>query len=94
MLLPRQLKQLLRKLNSKNYALEHKIAQLDDMRRSVEAKGNLLYLGFVISSLVIGGSLSLHLKNSATIYDQPVAAVVMFALAAVTSLFAFYNYLR
>jgi ubiquinone biosynthesis protein len=92
--LPREIKQLLRKLNSSDRAWKIQIEHFEDFKRSFESSANLLFLGMIIGSLVIGASLTVHLPDAATFLGVPVLTSVFLGLAVVTGVIAFINYIR
>ena len=79
--LPRQLKQFLRKLNSQDFAVDIKISELEDLRRSIETSGNLNYLGLVIGSLVLAGTMALNTNRGPEVYGLPVLSLVGYGFA-------------
>jgi ubiquinone biosynthesis protein len=92
--LPRQLKQLMRKLNSRDFAVDLNVQQLDELRDAVQSSGNLIYLGLVVGSLILAGTGGLLLERGPQFYGIPFITIVAYGLAAFTGLIAFYNYLR
>jgi len=55
--LPRQIKQFVRRLNSPDFAIKMQVDQLKELRRAMESSANLLFLGLVIGSLLLSASL-------------------------------------
>ena len=92
--LPRQLKQIMRRLNSKDFTLDLNIQQMEDIRRTLETNGNLTYLGLVVGSLIIASTVSLSFNRGPLLFDLPVISLIGFGFAFFLSLLAFYNYIR
>jgi len=92
--LPRQLKQLLRKVNSRDFAVDLSLREMDSLKRALEVNGNLTYLGTVVGSLVIAGALMINIQKGPMLGDFPVVSLTAFGLAFFLSLLAFYNYIR
>jgi ubiquinone biosynthesis protein len=92
--LPRQLKQLMRKLNSNDFAIDINISQVEDLRRSIETSGTLTYLGLVIGSLVIASTMALSINKGPLFYDIPVLSMLGYFSAFFLSVIAFYNHIK
>ncbi len=54
---PRQLKQLLRRLNSPNFSVNFASSDLRDLNRTLERGSNLLFWGLIAAGLIIGASI-------------------------------------
>lgn len=91
---PRQIHFMLRKLNSPGYVFRARIDHIDDLRRSVEISFNLLFLGILIASLLISGSMLYPIKEQYVIAGIPALSFTCFLLAILLSLVAFINYIR
>ncbi len=91
---PRQIHFMLRKLNSPGYVFRARIEHVDELRRSVETSFNLLFLGILISSLVISGSMLYSHPDQYTILSIPAMSSICYILAILLSLVAFINYIR
>lgn len=89
--LPRQIHFYLRKANSPQYAFRIKLAEMDELRKSIELSFNLLFLGIVIGALLL--SSSILATRSVDAAFSP-ASTVGFALASILSIFAFFNYIK
>jgi ubiquinone biosynthesis protein len=92
--LPRQIKQLTRKLNSPNHRWKMEIDELQDVRHSIERTGNLLYLGIVIGALIMSSSVALHYDSLGYILNVPVISAIGYIMAAILGVLAFYNYFK
>jgi ubiquinone biosynthesis protein len=92
--LPRQIKQLIRKVNSSDFAIDMNIAQIEELKRSVETSGNLIYFGLVISALIISSAMTLTTHVGPVIYGFPVISIFGLGLSTLMALFAFYSYVR
>ncbi|MFN8944146.1 MAG: ABC1 kinase family protein [Pseudobdellovibrionaceae bacterium] len=92
--LPRQLSYFFRKLNTPNQYIKFELLGHEELRRSVETSFNLLFLGFVIGSLIIGSSIILTFSKDISFHGQPLFGVIGIAIALFLSLIAFWNYIR
>jgi ubiquinone biosynthesis protein len=92
--LPRQIKQLIRKVNSNDFAIDMNITQIEDLKRSIETSGNLVYLGLVIAALIIASAMTLTSPIGPHVYGLPLISLVGFGLSSFMALLAFYNYVR
>jgi len=92
--LPRQIKQLLRRLNSPNFSINVSSPDLQGLRKSVEKSANLLFLGLVIGALLLSSAVLNLVDSTHKVLGLPVLSFVGFAMAAGLSLVAFYNYIK
>ncbi|MBX9765662.1 MAG: AarF/ABC1/UbiB kinase family protein, partial [Bdellovibrionales bacterium] len=92
--LPRQIKQLVRKMNNPKTAWKISISELDDLRESLESSSNLIFLGFVFSSLVLASAMTLQGTDVNVFAGLPVPTVVFGGLAFITGVIAFFNYIK
>ena len=94
MTLPRQIKQLLRRLNSPHFSINVSSDDVQALRKSVETSSNLLFLGLVIGSLLLSASVLNMVESEHSVLGLPVMSFIGFSIAAVLSLVAFYNYIK
>jgi ubiquinone biosynthesis protein len=93
--LPRQLSFFLRKINSPDHAIRLNIRGLDELRRAVEITRNLLFLGLIIGSLILSASIVFTMPGEPhRLWGLPTVSFVLYLLAAVLSVAAFFNYIR
>jgi ubiquinone biosynthesis protein len=92
--LPRQLSYNLKKKNLPNQYQLIKIDELSDLKKSFEISANLLFLGILIGSLVLSGSIALDKQKVPIILDLPLVSTVCFASAIFLCLIAFYNFMK
>ncbi len=92
--LPRQMKQVIRKVNSPDYSLKIHFTEADDFKRSIEISSNLIFLGMVIGSLILSASVVAALDEGTGYFGLPVLSLVGYGTAGVFGLLAFYNYIR
>jgi ubiquinone biosynthesis protein len=92
--LPRQMKLLIRRLSSPDYAWKMQIQELEEVKRALESSSNIIFLGLVIGSLVIGSFLGLFLPNSPTLAGVPLYSGFGFGIAIFLGMMGFYNYFR
>lgn len=93
--LPRQLNFLIRKLNSPEHHFKFQMVEIHDLKKSFESSFNLIFLGMIISSLILSGSLIFALKESSDlIVGIPTLSFVLYLLAGILGLVGFYNYIK
>ena len=87
--LPRQIKQILRRLSSPDFVLKAQIREIEGLRISLKNAANTLFLGFIISSFIISGSL-LHIWDKGpTIWGVSAIATLHYGIAMVLGILAF-----
>ncbi|WP_235044637.1 ABC1 kinase family protein [Pseudobdellovibrio exovorus] len=92
--LPRQLHMMLRRVNSPNYKTRIEIESLDDLRRSILASFNLLFLGVIIAALILASSLIYPHPTPWRIAGMPAFSLIGYLMAAGLGVVAFINYIR
>lgn len=92
--LPRQARQALRKLNSPNYRWNLQVQEIHDLKRGIEKGSSLIFLGLVISALVVSGTAALFLPATELVWGLPVFSAVLYSLAIFYGFVAVYNYIR
>ena len=92
--LPRQLKQFIRRVGHPGFAFRISLVELDEMKRSIETSSNLIFLGLVIGSLIVGASISLSSNQVPFVFNMPITSTLLFGFAGALGLVAFYNYIR
>jgi ubiquinone biosynthesis protein len=92
--LPRQTKQVFRKINSPDYALKVHVTEAESFKRSIESSSNLIFLGLVIGSLILSASIVAALDQGTGYFGLPVLSLIGYGVAGVFGLLAFYNYIR
>lgn len=92
--LPRQLNFFFRKINSPEHAIKLKIAEVAELRRSIEVSFNLLFLGIIISALILSSSYIFVNDTSSYVWSIPTASFVGYILAIALGLIAFVNYIK
>lgn len=92
--LPRQIKQLLRKVNNSEHAWKIKIDQIEDLRRAVETGSNLIFLGLIVAGLIMSAAISINFKDGAEILGLPIFSLTCVVLAIFTGSLAVYNYMK
>ncbi len=93
--LPRQLKQIVRKVNHPGFALRLSLVELEDIKRSLETSANILFLGLIIGSLIMSASLMMTMNHVGPIVaGMPLFSVIGYSMAGALGLVAFYNYIR
>lgn len=92
--LPRQIKQVFRKVNSPEYALKINFTELDSLRKSLETSSNLIFLGIVIASLILSASIVAAFDQGNGYFGLPVISLIGYSVAGALGLLAFYNYIK
>ena len=93
--LPRQLKQIVRKVNHPGFAFRLSLVELEDIKRSLETSANILFLGLIIGSLILSSSVILISTNPGPLLiGFPAFSLFGFGLAWALSAVAFYTYIR
>lgn len=93
--LPRQLNFLIKKLNSPDHHFKFQMVEIQDLKKSFESSFNLVFLGMIISSLILSASLIFSLKESSElIIGIPTLSFILYLLAGVLGLVGFYNYIK
>ena len=92
--LPRQLRQLMKKVSSPGFVPKIHIENSDEIVRTLSNSGDLTFMGLIISGLLISGSLSLDFQTQITVFGVPLISAVFFALAGFYGLIAFFKYIR
>lgn len=93
--LPRQLRQILRRLSSPDWSLQINIAELEVLQRTIEKSANLNFLAVVIAGLLIGGGLLSQSPNAEFYFiGLPLPSAICMLTAMVLGLIAFYNYFK
>lgn len=91
---PRQINLLLRKINSPDHHFEFNLPQLESIKKSIEKSQRLLFLGLIISALILSGAyISTHPAND-YIGSLPSLAFLHYLLAFVLGFISFINYIR
>lgn len=92
--LPRQLNFFFRKINSPDHTFRLKVAEIKELKRSIEVSFNLLFLGVIISALILSSSFIFVHNTESHIAGIPTASFVGYLLAMILGLIAFVNYIR
>ena len=92
--LPRHARQALRKLNSPNFHWKLQVEEMHELKRGVEKGSNIIFLGLVISSMLISATGAMFIPNSTLIGGIPAISAILYGLATFTGFVAVYNYIR
>jgi ubiquinone biosynthesis protein len=92
--LPRQLLMLTRRLNSSQNFTRIRLDNALEIRQTVERSARLLFLGVLISALLLSGALVLALSDQDFFLGLPGYSVFAFVMTGFLSLFAVVNYFR
>ena len=89
--LPRQLRQLFRRINSPEWRLKISIGEIEGLGRSIEKSARMNFLGLVIAGLLISSALFIQHADGPWIFGLPLLSAITLGLAAVLTLFAIRN---
>lgn len=92
--LPRQLHFLLRKLNSPEHAINIRLTDVQDLKKSLESSFNLLFLGLIIGSLILSSAIIFTQPSENHVYGMPALSFVGYLLAMGLGVIAFINYIK
>jgi len=92
--LPRQMKQVFRKLSHPGFAVRISLVELDELKRAIEASANILFLGIIVGALIIGGSLTMTAASEPVFLNMPMSSAVCYLLAGILGVVGFINYIR
>ena len=92
--LPRQLRQLLRRAVSPDFAIKVELVELKKLRQTQKNSANLVFLGFVIAALLIGAAMLVESKIGPSVGGISVLAATHYGTALVLGFVAFVNYIR
>jgi ubiquinone biosynthesis protein len=81
--LPRQLKQMLRRLNNPDASLKIDFQQIDELKQASRASAQTIFFGLVIAALIIGGSVIQTVDRTNFVFGMPFLAALHYGTAAV-----------
>ncbi len=81
--LPRQLKQLLRKLNSPNYSTRVHVEGIEDINKSLRYSAKMVFKGFIMAALIIAAAMLFDSEIKSSWREIPIASIVPLVLAAI-----------
>lgn len=79
--LPKEIKSHLRRINQPDYRELVEIKNMSDVQKTLFQTGHLIFVGVVISALILAGAFTLSLETDQVIYDIPLVSLVMFGIA-------------
>lgn len=88
---PRQLKQLMRKLNSPQFAVKIDVNDFQSIPKAIDRFGLMLYWSLIISSLIISASLMLGQPTDSFIAGIPTTSFVGYTCAIVFGIWAYWK---
>lgn len=92
--LPRHIHFYLRKINSPGYTFRAKIEGVDELRKDILTSFNLVFLGLIITGLLLSGSILFTVPNQHFTAGVPTSSFVAYLLALLLGALAFINYIR
>jgi ubiquinone biosynthesis protein len=79
--LPRQLRQALRKINHPGYALRVDLLGISEVPKAIDRFGVMMYWGLIIASLIISATVSLGQPSTREVLGLPLSSFVGYTLA-------------
>ena len=92
--LPRQFHFLMRKWSSPDYTAKLRIKEIDDLRKGIESSSNLLFLGIIISALILSSAFVLVHPSASLIAGMPAFSFFGILFSMALGILAFLNYLK
>lgn len=92
--LPRHLKQFIRRVGNPDFSLQISVSEIDDLTHSIETSSNILFLGLIISAMIISGSMLYDSQHGPFVLNMPLVSAILYGAAAGLGLLGFYNYIR
>lgn len=92
--LPRHLKQFIRKVGNPDFSFRVSLVELEEVKRSIETSSNILFLGLIISSMIISGSMLFDSGHGPVVFNMPLVSALLYGAAAFLGVVGFYNYIR
>lgn len=93
-ILPSEIKNYLRKVNTAGYARPVEIQGLDEMTRLFSNIARLIFFSILNGSLILGGALVASAPGMPAYYGVSLLSWILFGIATFFGLFAFYHYVR
>lgn len=90
-ILPRQLRQALRKINHPSFALKVDLLGIQELPKSVNRFGVMLYWGLIISSLIISATTMLGQPSDHLVLGLPFSSFVGYSLAIFFGAWAYWK---
>jgi ubiquinone biosynthesis protein len=91
--LPRQMKQILRRLASPEFVVKLQIRELEGLRQTNKNAANTIFLGLIIAGLILSAALlQIWEVRGPTVGVMSAFSLAHYALAFVLGIFAFVNY--
>jgi len=81
--LPRQLKLLLRKLNSPNYSTKVQVAGIDELNKNIQDGSKLIFKGFIMAALIIFAGITISSAPAMKLIDLPITSIVALVAVAI-----------
>lgn len=90
-ILPRQLRQALRKINHPGFALKMELMGIKELPRSIDRFSIMLYWGLIVSSLILSGTIMLTHPTQSYVFGIPTASFIGFLLAFIFGSWAYWK---
>jgi ubiquinone biosynthesis protein len=89
--LPRQIRQVLRKVNHPNFALKVDLQGIEQLPKAIDRFGIMLYWGLIIAALIISATTMLGQPAERTVLSLPLASFVGYGLAVFFGAWAYWK---
>lgn len=89
--LPRQLRQALRKINHPSFALKIDLMGIKTLPRAIDRFGIMLYWALIVSSLIISATIRLGQPSTSFILSVPTSSFIGYTLAVVFGAWAYWK---
>ncbi|UFS68693.1 AarF/UbiB family protein [Geomonas sp. RF6] len=84
--LPREIREILKKINRNKFRIDLEHRGLDRFSRELERSANRLSLSLILAALIIGSSIAMQTGRGPLLFDLPAFALVGYASAGVVGL--------
>jgi ubiquinone biosynthesis protein len=88
---PRQLKQLMRKFNSPQFAVKVELLEIQNIPKAINQFGLMMYWGLIISSLIVSASIMLGQPSESQVAGIPTASFVGYTCAIAFGMWAYWK---
>ncbi|MCJ8275811.1 MAG: AarF/UbiB family protein, partial [Bdellovibrionales bacterium] len=80
---PKEIKSYMRKINQADYTQKFELKSLKSFERTLFGTGRMIFVGVIVSSLVLSGSITAVIAEGQRFYGLPVISIVLYAFAAI-----------
>lgn len=91
---PRQMRQILRRMLSPDFAIKVEMSELENIRDVTKKSANLVFLGLVIAALLIGAAMLAQINHGPYFLGLPMMSFLHYMAAGILGVVAFVNYIK